>query len=748
MTNATTMQTITDDADQDNQLKRELRIAKLDSFGASLAKTKKEAVDGRANSGLETDWAEDEDAYQGIDDANRSALHNKPSSPNGGYIGTPSNNKDPRSTVFLNVTRPYVDAAAAKVADMLLPTEEKNWAIKPTPIPKMKQMKDDQTQMLDANLNPMMKSGVDAQGQPVQAPVTVADHVSEIFKLAANKAERAEKHIEDWLVECQYSSEVRKVIEDTARLGVGVLKGPFPVATTSKIVSKEGGITKIELEQAVKPASKRVDPWNFYPDPTCGENIHEGAYTWEKDSLTGHQVRELLEDSTYIREQLERVLEEGPAGMYTENKGGNHNPSDKDRYEVWYFNGYATKENMEAAGCKCEEHEQIPAIIVTINDHVVKGVLSPFDSGEFPYDVMVWQRRTDNWAGVGVSRQMRTPQRMLNAATRNMMDNAGLSAGPQLVIRRGIIEPADGSWAITPRKLWFATEDADVRSTADAFTAINIPTMQGELMGIIQFANKMAEDVTGLPMLLQGQQGSAPETVGGMTMLNNNASTVMRRIARTFDDRVTRPHIRRYYEFLLTYGEDEDEKGDFQIDARGSSSLVERDLQNQFLAQSLQLSLDPRFEISPARALKEYLQSQRIDVRKLEYSEEEKAQQQQQAQAQAQQQPQDPRQITAEASLKVAQLRSEAELNKANAQIQSDQTEMQLRMQDAREDRAFRLQEMNLTREIKMLELANSQKISLDKIKAQLADTAMKEKNKREIFATEAQLKRDTGQGI
>jgi hypothetical protein len=729
--------------DQEVNIERELRIAKLDSFGSSLAKTRKDAVDGRASSGIENDWSEDEDSYQGIDDANRGTVNNKPSSPDGGYSGTPQLNQS-RSTVFLNVTRPYVDAAAAKVADMLLPTDEKNWAIKPTPLPKMKQMKNDQTQMLDANLNPMVKTVQDEQGQQVQAPVTVADHVAEIYKQATDKAERAEKHIEDWLVECEYSSEVRKVIEDTARLGVGILKGPFPVATTSRVVSKEGGLTKIVLEQSVNPASRRIDPWNFYPDPTCGENIHDGAYTWEKDSLTGHQIRAFLEDKSYIKEQVERVLIEGPSGTYTENKGGNHNPSDKDRYEVWYYNGYAAKEDMEAAGCKCEEHEQIPAIVVMINDHVVKGVLSPIDSGEYPYDVMVWQRRTDNWAGVGVGRQMRTPQRMLNAATRNMMDNAGLSAGPQLVIRRGIIEPADGSWNITPRKIWWATEDADVRTVADAFTAIHIPTMQAELMGIIQFASKMGEDVTGLPMLLQGQQGSAPETVGGMTMLNNNASTVMRRIARTFDDRVTRPHIRRYYEFLLTYGEDEEEKGDFQIDARGSSSLVERDLQNQFLAQSLQLSLDPRYEINPARALKEYLQSQRIDVRKLEYTEEEKAQQ---AEA-AKQQPQDPRQITAEASLQVAQIRSKAEVDKANAQIQSDQTETQLRMQDAREDRQFRLQELTLNREIKMLELANSQKISLDKIKAQLADTAMKEKNKREMFSAEAEIKQRQGSGL
>lgn len=725
--------------EDDAQVERELRIAKLDAFGASLAKTRQEAIDGRATSGIETDWAEDEDSYQGIDDANRESASTKPSSPNGGYSGR-SPIRDSRSTVFLNVTRPYVDAAAAKVSDMLLPTDEKNWALKPTPIPKLKELKNDQTQMLGANGQPLAK--VDAQGQ--QVPYTAADYAQEIILKAKDKSEAAERRIDDWLVECNYSAEVRKVIEDTARLGAGVLKGAFPVASKNKVISQDGGMTQISLEQKINPASKRVDIWNIYPDPSCGESIHEGAYIWEKDSLTAHQLKELLDDTSYIPEQIKRVLEEGATGSRKDSKGGSFQIEDRDRYDVWYYTGYATRENMEAAGCTCDELDVIPAIVVMVNDHVIKAVLSPIESGEFPYDVMVWQRRTDHWGGVGVARQMRTPQRMLNAATRNMMDNAGLSASPQIVIRRGIIEPADGDWTIRPRKLWYMTDEADIRSVNDAFAAINIPTMQAELMGIIQFASKMGEDVTGLPMLLQGQQGTAPETVGGMTMLNNNASTVMRRIARTFDDRITKPHIRRYYDWLLTYGEDESEKGDYQIDARGSSSLVERDLQNQFLAQTLQLSLNPAFGIDPKKALKEYLASQRIDARKIEYTEEELAQMQQ---AQAQQ-PQDPRAITAEASLKVAQIRSEAEVNKAQAQIQSDQTEMQLRMQDAREDRQFRLQELQMNREIKMLELANSQKISLDKIKAQLADTAMKEKNKRELYVAEADLKMRQGSGI
>ena len=93
----------------------------------------------------------------------------------------------------------------------------------------------------------------------------------------------------------------------------------------------------------------------------------------------------------------------------------------------------------------------------------------------------------------------------------------------------------------------------------------------------MQLATKMAEDSTGINFLLQGQQGSAPDTVGGMELLHRNASALLRRIARIYDENVTERHIKRYHEWLLLYGDDQD-KCDLQTQAIGSSALVEREI--------------------------------------------------------------------------------------------------------------------------------------------------------------------------
>ena len=722
------------------------RAGRLQALGGALKKKRDEAIDARRQSGIEDEWIEDEEHYEGIDDANRDLYRNrgKPLSPEGG--SDLKKDQTTRSRVFLNITRPYVDAAAAKVADMLLPTDDQNWGIQATPIPSLVKNKNSKEPLLDpSNGQPSM--AVDANGQP--KPMTVGSHVKIMLEQATQAAKEAETRIDDWLTESNYNHETRKVIEKCARLGTGVIKGPYPVARTHSSVSKEGGATTVKRELKLYPESRMIDPWDFYPDPACGNDIPKGSYTWEKNRLTKRGVEELLKDDSYLTDMLQTCLIEGPQKILVESKDNERqalNLDNQSQYEVWYYTGFISPQDMEDADCPCDNaQESIPAIVVMINDYVVKAAINPLDSGAFPYDVMTWQERDGHWAGIGVARQVRTPQRILNAGVRNVMDNAGLMSGPQIVVNRSKIEPADGQWSLSPRKIWYMLEDA-VGSVQEAFTAINIPAMQEQLFAIIQFAIKMAEDVTGLPMLLQGQQGQSPETVGGMQMLNNNASTVMRRIARTYDDKITEPHIRRYYEWLLLDTDvPETEKGDYKIVARGSSALVERDIQNQAIVQMGAMVLNPAFGINPRKWIEEYYKSQRLDPKTFLYSEDELAKM---AEQQAANPPQDPNQIRAQAMVESSKVRSDAMVAVSQADVAEKQTQRELDLQEAREDRQFRLELARTERESLILKLSYEEKRSIQQIKADLAKTAIVEKNKREIFNAEKNLAISTGSGI
>ena len=721
-----------DEIKQMLELQREQKLQRIQEIGVAIAKKRDDAVKARVASGIEEQWIEDEEAYQGIDDANRSEVRSyKPPTPDGSFAVM---RRDPsRSTVFLNITRPYVDAAAARIADMLMPTDDRNWDFKPTPIPELEQQVMAALQSPQGQM-PMPQPGMPADPmaqQPgmVQQPIDPAAIAEEVMAEAKKRADAGVKRVEDWLVQCQWHAEVRKVMEDCARIGTGILKGPTPVKRKNVRFTESG----MQIEYTIDPESKWIDPWNFYPDGSCGENIHNGAHVFEKDTISVRKLRDLKGTPGYLSDMIDKVIEEGPGKSHAEDKQSRDKRIDDERYEIWYYYGILDKEDLVALGADAEDSlmDGIPAIITMVNDSVIKAALNPLDSGDFPYDVMVWQRKTGSWAGTGVSRQIRTPQRMVNAATRNMMDNAGLSGGPILVIRRGLVEPADNKWELTPRKIFYVKEEGDVRTVADAITSIIIPSNQQELSNIITFALKMAEDVTGLPQLLQGSMGNqAPDTVGGMQMVMNNASTVLRRIARTFDDCITEPHIRRYYAWLMEYGND-DEKGDFTIDARGSSALVERDIQNQNILNMAQIIENPSFGVDPKRWFKEMCKAQRLDPSRFQYSEEEQEQLAQQPQPEA------PQVTVAKirAQTDVERTKMQASVAMQKAKLDSDRDAIYAEI-EARRDQvnaASRIEELKLKREIAFYQNQIKKGISVDEAKTRLAETAMKLRTTKEL---------------
>lgn len=698
----------TDIYNDDEHKAEEQRLAKLASFASTLVQKRKESIDKRKESGIEDKWREDEEYYEGIDAATKSeAKWLKPAS----LAGTPTGVGDAsgRSTVFVNITQPYVDMGSARVADMLLPTNDKPFALKTTPIPDLDALKQSQSPMPDGQM-------------------TQGDAATQFEKEAADKAEKAETQIWDWLCESRWHTEMRKVIEQSAKIGTSCIKGPFPVNRTSRKVEYGAEGVVLTLKDEIKPGTKYVDVWNIYPDPSCGDNIHNGQHIFEKDKLSARQLSDLRGNPGYIDSEIAIVLKEGPAKC---NIDGSKPTVESDQFDVWYFHGFASAEDLRSTGMKIEDGEMLPVTVTMVNDRIVKASLSVFDSGAFPYDVMVWKRVTGSWSGTGVGRQVRTAQRIVNGAARNMMDNAGVASGPQIILKAGVIAPQDGQWAITPMKIWVADENADINDVRQAFTSVVIPMLQAELENIIKMGLDLAERATSMPLIMQGQQGNNTQTVGGMTILQNNSSSVLRNIAKIVDDDVIEPHILRYYDWNMVYGNDDSTKGDFQVQALGSSAFYERDAQNQVIMQLLPMAANPGFELSPKRLMTEVLKMNKISPERVRMTDEELQQMQQK------QPPQDP-------AIQVATIKANADMQRAQLVQQSDQAELAKKDESMQSEFALKLQMQQqehehqerierLRHNMKMMELAQSQNLSIDSIKAQLATDTLKINTQKEL---------------
>jgi len=825
------------------------RDAALSGLSAKFAEMRDEAVSARTASGIEETWKALEDAYLGVDDYNRheyaGAHWSKPTSMTGPVTRERMNQDESRSTAYVRLTARYVDAGYSRLAEMILPIDEKAFAFKALPDPDLVKHKDDLEQMLHPNGLPMMRAArpdetpegpppapggapsdapniestpaapasVAPQSAPTVAPMTKADwYVAQMTK-SQTSATLAECRVQRWLLTSKYQAEARKVIHDAARIGVGILKGPFPdmrrkMAVTRADIDGHSALS-IQVRKETVPTVRWIDAWNFWPAPGCGENIHDGDYTVEGDFMTPRAVRKLGDERdgsgrpVYLKAALKQVLEEGPNKCLAEGRNPNRKDErEKDkRFQIFHITGFIKRSEADTVGVVGMEsilsNDDVPVIATLINDTIVKVALNPLDSGAFPYNAMAWSRRAGHWAGIGVGEQVATPQRICNGGTRALLNNGGKSAGSQIIVDRDAVEPADGDWTITPDKVWYMTGEGTDPDVRKAMMFMEVPNVGPAMMGIIEYAFKLAEELSNIPLHAQGlESGNAPETFGAAEMLNSNAKTLLRSIAYRWDDAVTEPLVTNMYEWLLL-DEDvpEEEKGDFEINAEGSIAMVERAIQEQFLQVVSQMANDPGYGVNKHRLFGEIMRSKRMAPALVQNTPEEQAKidaqpaappvqiavaqerskaamgvQQskaqtamavEQARAQAalqlsqeeMQQEQDRLargQVTphmAAASARIEEARIRAETSRAN---QQSNNEMQLEYaqaetQMARDNAVARMRELELKERLAMLDYANKRNLSLDQIKADLAKAQMDNQTKLQMAAAQATLHESEG---
>lgn len=703
--------------DTDQQGEMELTAERLQRFAHRLTRMAHEQVQSRAS--LEQRWLEDLRQYHGEYDPVTSA-----------------NLQDSEgSKVFVNITRNKTNAAEARLQDMLFPTDDRNWGIGPTPVPELEGVEPGETAL-----------------GPNGEPVDLSQIAEQVKRVAKKKARAMQDEINDQLQEGRYQIKCRDVIHDAALLGTGVIKGPVIVGRTKKRWDTQGGISQLTIQEALEPSAERVDPWDFFPDMSA-RHIEEAEFIFERHLWTKRQLREFARMPGVLDEQLRAVVKGGKDNSQIAKDHTNDiraitgvdSINSTNKYEVWEYHGPISKAELldafDEAGEEITEEEvdelndEVEAVVFFSGNNVLKVVLNPMDTEDRPFSVFNWEKDESAMFGFGIPYLMRQPQRVINAAWRMMLDNAGSSASDIIVANRHLIQPADGSWSSQPgkKKLYFLNDKN--RSVNEAFASFTIPNHQAEFANIFTMARQLADEETNLPLIAQGEQAShVTDTSSGMAMLMNSANIVLRRAVKNWDDDITRPTISRFYDWNMQYSDDEAIKGDYTVDARGSGALLVREKQQESLLAYANISAgNPEMAIRRDwkgldRELAKALEVPYEQVTLPDGEIEEKKKQAQEAG--------DP-----EMQLKQAEI--QLKMQEAQAKAQQQQQDFQLRSQQQQWEQQFEAAKLQTEQEKARLEIALKEGITLAQLEQQAGLESQKLEAQMQQTAAKLQTERD-----
>lgn len=694
-----------------------------------FAKLRDEWVQYRATTNIEKRWRRSAQLYWGEHNSTTGEFENTLRNGPPARKVTDGN----RSRVVINIVRPKVDQAIARMCEILFPTDDKNWGIKPTPMPEIADMQGDERQ----TINPLTG---EATG------MTANQEAQLVLEAAKKSANAMEKSIDDSLTECGYNGESRKVVDNAVRLGTGIMHGPFPARQTSKVwLPQAGGQQMLQINEAIVPASESLDPWNTFFDPSCGNDHQRGRGFFVRRDVTRKELRRLVGIPGYDADAIREVLRTPPNRIRVAESRVIRDTVKNDSYEMWTYHGEIEPEEMEMLTIKTNVDPLTDVdfgVLIMVNDKVIGALESWVEDKSLPVDVWCWRKADDSPYGYGLCDELENQQRVVNSAWRQVMDNGRTSLGGQIVMKKGTVIPQNGSYEITPNKVWLAQDDQD--DVRDAFSVFEFNSHLQELLSIAQAAMTFADQETGMPQIMGGEQGSAPETVGGMIMLYNNANAVLRQRVKLYDDCITRPHIGRYYDWKMANDPDPDIKGDYEIDARGSTALIERDIQNQALLNLANITNNPRYApyMRDREELSAILKAFRVNPEELMKTEEEFQQWAQQQQANGQ--PEDPR--IAAANIKAQVDMAKIEDGKEARVVQAQQIEYNKQREQGEYEIA--MTEAAINRDLGVAKLEQTASINREGIAAKERLAALEINNERELFNAEAAIKVRQGSGI
>ena len=418
-------------------------------------------------------------------------------------------------------------------------------------------------------------------------PATVSFHPALVA------AKKMEKKIHDQLQESGASKHLRSMAFEMALLGTGVMKGPFAVDKEYPNWNENG-----EYEPLVKtvPECGNVSVWNFYPDPEA-TSMDDAEYVVERHKMSRNQLRALKGRPYFRDEAIENAIAQSPdyVRKHWEMKMEDDDTlSESERWEVLEFWGFVDTDILEENGVKIprelKDLVEVSCNIWICNGEVLRMVLNPFKPARIPYYATPYEHNPYSFFGVGIAENMDDTQTLMNGFMRMAIDNAALSGNLIIELDETNLVPGQ-DMSVYPGKVFRRQGGAP----GQAIFGTKFPNVAQENMQLFDKARVLADESTGFPSFAHGQTGvsGVGRTASGISMLMSAANGSIRSVVKNVDDYLLGPLGKAFFSFNMQFDFDESIKGDLEVKASGTESLMSNEVRSQRLMQFLQVASNP-----------------------------------------------------------------------------------------------------------------------------------------------------------
>ena len=533
-----------------------------------------------------------------------------------------------KSKVFVKITKTKVLASFGQIIEVLFGTNKFPVGIEPTPIPEesteyahLKQTGQSQQPQQPQEATPQQPpSPYGFPGDGIELPLgatadSLMKDVAQEYKAlgfdegpapdlksmpqiepAKLAAEKMEKVLHDQLEETDTIKILRHVFFESVLLGTGVLKGPFTEDKTYHSFKKsdEGQL----YIGKVKPVPKleAVSCWEFYPDPNC-TNINDAEYVIQRHSFNRQQFADLIKRPFFDIDAIRECLKMGAnyqTRSYESSLYDRENIESlyKNRFEVLEYWGILDKRICDEIGFKHKDELDVVHVNAWIcGNKVLRIIHNPFTPVRIPYMICPYELNPYQFFGIGVAENMSDSQQIMNGHARMAIDNLALSGNLVFDIDETLLVPGQ-DMKVFPGKI-FRRQSGQPGA---AIHGLKFPSTTNENMMMFDRFRQLADEATGIPSYSHGTTGiqSTTRTAAGMSMLMGAAALSIKTVIKNIDDYLLKPLGQNLFYWNMQFNNELPEiKGDLEIKARGTSSLMQKEVRSQRLVTFMQTASNP-----------------------------------------------------------------------------------------------------------------------------------------------------------